>query len=81
MFINVGARNLLLRGERQKFLAEEWPRVQATIQRLGLKAEELLNDVAPPTTSASNESPSSAAFHDASPTSVSSNAAEEKEKP
>ena len=43
MFINAGARNLLLRAERQKFLAEEWPRVQATIQRLGLKAEELLN--------------------------------------
>jgi len=43
MFINVGARNLLLQGERQKFLAEEWPRVQATIQRLGLKPEELLN--------------------------------------
>src|SRR5205807_5691133 len=43
MFINTGARNLLLRGERQKFLGEEWPRVQATIQRLGLKAEELLN--------------------------------------
>src|SRR5580698_5365636 len=43
MFINAGARNLLLKGERQKFLAEEWPRVQETIQRLGLKAEELLN--------------------------------------
>jgi GntR family transcriptional regulator len=43
MFINAGARNLLLQGERQKFLGEEWPRVQATIQRLGLKAEELLN--------------------------------------
>jgi len=43
MFINVGARDLLLRGERQKFLEEEWPRVQATIRRLGLKAEELLN--------------------------------------
>jgi DNA-binding transcriptional regulator YhcF (GntR family) len=42
MFINAGTRNLLLQGERQKFLAEEWPRVQATIQRLGLKAEELL---------------------------------------
>jgi GntR family transcriptional regulator len=42
MFINTGARNLLLQGERQKFLAEEWPRVSATIQRLGLKAEELL---------------------------------------
>jgi GntR family transcriptional regulator len=43
MFINVGARNLLLQGERQKFLAEQWPRVHATIQRLGLKVEELLN--------------------------------------
>jgi GntR family transcriptional regulator len=43
MFINTGARNLLLEGERQKFLAEEWPRVQATIQRLGLKPEELLD--------------------------------------
>src|SRR5271170_3562830 len=43
MFINVGARNLLMQGERQKFLTEQWPRVHATIQRLGLKAEELLN--------------------------------------
>ena len=43
MFINEGARTLLLEGERQKFLGEEWPRVCATIQRLGLKAEELLD--------------------------------------
>jgi GntR family transcriptional regulator len=43
MFINAGARNLLLEGERQKFLAEQWPRVYAMIQRLGLKAEELLD--------------------------------------
>ena len=43
MFINAGARTLLLRGEREKFLAEEWPRIQATIQRLGLRAEELLD--------------------------------------
>ena len=41
MFINTGARKLLLQGERQKFLAEEWPRVHATIQRLGLTPEEL----------------------------------------
>jgi GntR family transcriptional regulator len=34
---------LLLQGERQKFLGEEWPRVYATIQRLGLKPEELLD--------------------------------------
>ncbi len=41
MFINAGARNLLLQGERQKFLSEEWPRVYATIQRLGLAARGL----------------------------------------
>src|SRR3954469_26011925 len=43
MFVNSGARQMLLQGERQKFLGEEWPRIQATIQRLGLKPEELLN--------------------------------------
>jgi len=43
MFINAGARALLLRGERQKFLEEEWPRICATIQRLGLKATDLHN--------------------------------------
>jgi GntR family transcriptional regulator len=42
MFITAGARNLLLQAEREKFLAEQWPRVCATIQRLGLTAEELL---------------------------------------
>ncbi len=46
MFINAGARSLLLEGERQKFLGEEWPRIHATIQRLGLKAEELLDGAA-----------------------------------
>src|SRR5262249_32519114 len=42
MFINTGARRLLLEGERRKFLGEAWPRIYATIQRLGLKPEELL---------------------------------------
>ena len=42
MFINVGARQLLLRGEREKFLAAEWPRINEAIQRLGLTPEELL---------------------------------------
>jgi GntR family transcriptional regulator len=41
MFVNAGARELLLRGERQRFLAEQWPRVHAIIQRLGLTPEEL----------------------------------------
>jgi GntR family transcriptional regulator len=43
MFINAGARKLLLQGERQKFFAEQWPTIQATILRLGLTTEELLN--------------------------------------
>ena len=42
MFINPGARALLLQGERQKFLAEQWPAINATIQRLGLTPDELL---------------------------------------
>ena len=42
MFIQAGARERLLAGERQRFLREEWPRVSAMIRRLGLKAEELL---------------------------------------
>jgi GntR family transcriptional regulator len=41
MFINAGARELLLQGEREKFLGEEWPRIHATIQRLGLKRKDL----------------------------------------
>jgi len=43
MFINAGAHKLLLEGEREKFLAEEWPRIHATIQRLGLSREDLLD--------------------------------------
>ena len=46
MFITAGARDRLLQGERQKFLAEQWPRVHATIQRLGLTPQELLNGAA-----------------------------------
>jgi DNA-binding transcriptional regulator YhcF (GntR family) len=42
MFVKDGARNLLLTGEREKFLAEQWPRIRATIQRLGLTAADLL---------------------------------------
>jgi GntR family transcriptional regulator len=44
MFINTGARALLLQSERQKFLAEQWPRVRESIQRLGLTPEELLEN-------------------------------------
>ena len=53
MFIKSGAQELLLQSERQKFLTEQWPRIFATIRRLGLTPEELLttppNGRPPPT--------------------------------
>jgi GntR family transcriptional regulator len=61
MFINAGARTLLLQGERQKFLSEQWPRIYATIQRLGLAPEELLN------AGANNHSPSNPESPDPEP--------------
>jgi GntR family transcriptional regulator len=42
MFVNAGARNLLLKGERQKFLSEQWPTIAETIQRLGITPKELM---------------------------------------
>jgi GntR family transcriptional regulator len=42
MFVKAGAHKSLLKCERQKFLSEHWPRVHATIQRLGLNPKELL---------------------------------------
>jgi GntR family transcriptional regulator len=42
MFVNDGARDLLLQAERERFLDEEWPKIRATIRRLGLTADELL---------------------------------------
>jgi GntR family transcriptional regulator len=41
MFVKAGARELLLKGEREKFLNDEWPRIAATIERLGLTEKEL----------------------------------------
>lgn len=59
MFINAGARSLLLQGERQRFLGEEWPRVRATIERLGLTASELLNGATHSAQRPSSQDPSS----------------------
>ena len=42
MYINTGARLLLLASEREAFLKEQWPQVVATIHRLGLQYEDLL---------------------------------------
>ena len=46
MFVTAGARNRLLQGERQKFLAQEWPRIAETIQRLGITPKQLLKAAA-----------------------------------
>src|SRR5258708_37523820 len=42
MFVNAGARDLLLKSERRKFLDEEWPRLQEKMQLLGLSPKDLL---------------------------------------
>ena len=47
MFVKAGARDRLLKLGRERFLAEEWPRIRATIQRLGLRREELLQEASP----------------------------------
>ena len=44
MFVKNDSRKLVLRDEREKFLTEEWPRICATIERLGLSSNELLED-------------------------------------
>ena len=46
MFINIGARDQLLKGERERFLTEQWPAIHATIRRLGLTTGELLGAAA-----------------------------------
>jgi GntR family transcriptional regulator len=61
MFVSDGARKALMKDERQRFLDDEWPKVYATIQRLGLSASDLLtNSVKPhdapwPTTPGKND--------------------------
>lgn len=42
MYVSLGARRLLMTGERERFLNEEWPQVLAVINRLGFSAQELL---------------------------------------
>ena len=44
MFVTAGAQQQLLKDERSRFIEKEWPRVAATIQRLGLSASDLLAD-------------------------------------
>jgi GntR family transcriptional regulator len=42
VFVKPDARALLLAAERHRFVTEQWPRIHATIERLGLSLEELL---------------------------------------
>lgn len=42
MFVISGARDVLLREERDNFLRVQWPQICETIRRLGLTPEELL---------------------------------------
>jgi GntR family transcriptional regulator len=67
MYVSQGARRSLMKDERQRFLEEEWPRVHATIVRLGLSATELLDRPAPPSTSTLGSSPGSPSASSASP--------------
>jgi GntR family transcriptional regulator len=47
MYVNQGAVEALRIEERRRFLESDWPRIRATIARLGLSAEELLGAPAP----------------------------------
>ena len=47
LFINPGARAVLLSGERRRFLEEQWPAIHASIRRLGLDLNDLIGAPAP----------------------------------
>jgi GntR family transcriptional regulator len=56
MFVSTGARSALMKDERERFLSGDWPKIYATIQRLGLSARELLaNGSQPPAAPAPGE--------------------------
>lgn len=42
MFVRDGARKKLLASERDRFLNEEWPRLEARLEQLGLSIEDLM---------------------------------------
>lgn len=44
MYVNEGAREALLKNERERFLREEWPALYARLKRLGLDVERLVQD-------------------------------------
>lgn len=56
MFIQAGAKKLLLKAERKRFLDEQWPAIQATIRRLGLTEADLFDGKPTPSNSKSGRS-------------------------
>lgn len=45
MFVMEGAHDRLLKDERRVFLEKEWPKVRATIERLGLSSDDLIGSI------------------------------------
>lgn len=43
MYVTEGARKQLLKDERRRFIEQEWPRIAATIDRLGLDIQSLVD--------------------------------------
>ncbi len=46
MYVNDGARDTLLKSERERFLREEWPALSARLARLGLSLKQLMEQAA-----------------------------------
>ena len=44
MYVTDGARDALLKSERERFLREEWPTLSARLARLGLSLKQLLEE-------------------------------------
>lgn len=44
MFVSEGAREALLKSERERFLRDEWPLLYARLQRMGLDLDRLLRE-------------------------------------
>src|SRR5438270_1237256 len=45
MFVRPAARDRLLKAEREKFLNDQWPKIAANIERLGITPKELVRAV------------------------------------
>ncbi|HEV7489456.1 MAG TPA: GntR family transcriptional regulator [Rhodanobacteraceae bacterium] len=43
MYVTEGARNALMKSERERFLSDEWPPLYARLTRLGLSLQELMD--------------------------------------